>query len=510
MVTCHGRQAGFLLLILSVLTSARGELVLSDFGAARPIKVMAIGDSITDDCSINGAWRLYLQPLLETNGYPFIFVGRYASSASPAAFTKVNHEGHCGAVIAPPGGFAVHGYSAANAYLLKIVADALAVTNNRPDLVLLKIGVNDIGRGRNPYQVATVDMPMLLDLIFSNAPNANIILAKITSLQNAGLSYGPYATNVLAYNTALQSMVNQRRDSGQNVFLADMYSAVDYNTMFMSDHVHPNTLGAASMAREWLTRIQSITRRTNQVTQTFVPGGASWRFNDDGLDLGTNWVQPNYDDSVWKNGLARFGYGDAAIATALSYGPDPAQKHPTTYFRGWFDVPGSGVVTNLNFRLARAGGAVVWLNGQEMFRTNLAAGEITYTNLARGLMNLFTAHIYYPTNLPATGLRTGTNLVAVELHQVSPSVSLLGFDLELIGSGYPIPAPSLSIAQVGKNLLISWPATNADGFKLYSATNLQANETWTPAMDLAQTNGGVVVVTQAPDVSVKFFRLQGP
>src|ERR1019366_3759108 len=102
---------------------------------------MPIGDSITDDCEVNGAWRSFLQPLLESDGYFF-----------------------------------------------NIVRDALALTNNRPDLVLLLIGANDIGRGRDPNYVATNDMPNLLDLIFSNVPNANIILAKITSLQNANIS----------------------------------------------------------------------------------------------------------------------------------------------------------------------------------------------------------------------------------------------------------------------------------------------------------------------------------
>jgi len=58
---------------------------------------------------------------------------------------KVLRSGHRSTRV-----FAVHGYSTTDAYLLKIVADALAITNNRPDLVLLLIGANDIGRGRNP------------------------------------------------------------------------------------------------------------------------------------------------------------------------------------------------------------------------------------------------------------------------------------------------------------------------------------------------------------------------
>ena len=48
-------------------TALRADLVLTNYTAARPLKVMASGDSITDDSSINGAWRSYLQPLLQNN-----------------------------------------------------------------------------------------------------------------------------------------------------------------------------------------------------------------------------------------------------------------------------------------------------------------------------------------------------------------------------------------------------------------------------------------------------------
>src|SRR5690349_2247166 len=135
----------FGILLLGMLPSARSELILTTYTAAKPIKVMPIGDSITDDCSLNGAWRLYLQPMLETNGFPFTFTGRQISNGQ-VGFTKTHHEGYCGAVIAPPGVFAVHGYSTTDAYLLKIVADAMRITNNLPDVVMLLIGANDIGR----------------------------------------------------------------------------------------------------------------------------------------------------------------------------------------------------------------------------------------------------------------------------------------------------------------------------------------------------------------------------
>lgn len=200
-------------------TNLRGELVLTNFSAANPLKVMAVGDSITDDCSIIGAWRQYLQPLLQTNGYPFTFLGRFSSTAS-GTFTKVKHEGICGAVIAAPGMMTtpVHGYSGIDTYIQKTLMDGLVT--NTPDLVLIFMGANDIGRGRNPYLVATNHLPALLDSIFARLPAAKIIVTKPTTLQNAAVGtpyYSSFATNVPIYNTMMQSVINARRAQGQNV-----------------------------------------------------------------------------------------------------------------------------------------------------------------------------------------------------------------------------------------------------------------------------------------------------
>src|SRR6266404_4387549 len=308
----HLTTLAWTLLMLLMCTSGRGQLTLTNFSAAHPLKIMAVGDSITDDCSANGAWRQYLQPLLDNNGFPFTFVGRVQSSAA-LSFTKVRHEGYCGAVIAAPGvlDYPVHGYDGTNVYLQKIVADALNA--NTPDLILILIGANDIGRGRDPYRVATNDMPNLLALIFSKVPAAVVILAKATTLQDGSiLGYGAYATNVPIYNAALQKMVNQRQAAGQNVFLADMFSAVDYSTMFNGDHVHTNNSGLIAIAREWFARIQSITQRTNQVATRLIGGGSDWKYWDMGQDLGTNWSLMDYDDHNWSKGIARLGYGDPA------------------------------------------------------------------------------------------------------------------------------------------------------------------------------------------------------
>jgi lysophospholipase L1-like esterase len=495
------------LLLLVAGVAGRAELVLANFSSTNLLKVMAVGDSITDDCSINGAWRAPLQPLLETNSFPFAFTGRQASTPA-TGFSKVRHEGYCGAVIAPPGVFPAHQYADINNYLQKIVPDALAIQTNKPDVMLVLIGANDIGRGRDPYQVATNHMSGLLDIIFSNTPSVQVGLAKTTSLQNAGLGYSTYAANVMIYNATLQKLVNQRRALGQNVFLADMFSAVDFSTMFLPDHVHPNALGLQAMAKEWLARLQSITVRTDLVTKVLINGGSSWKYNDTGQDLGTDWTLTNYDDSGWSNGIARLGYGDPATATTVRYGPLSANKFVTTYFRQSLVVPWNLVLTNLNLRVARADGVVVWLNGQEIYRTNLPPGPIGYTNLALTTMTIFNRHNFYPTNVPVI-LPTGTNWLAAEVHLGAVDSTSMGFDMEAIGTGYPLRPPSLSIGWTGVNqVVLRWPLAYGNSFSLYWTTNLGAVGSWAPEAARVQTNDSQLTVTQSLDSRAKFFRLQ--
>jgi len=463
---------------------ARADLVLTNFSATNLLKVLAVGDSITDDCSINGAWRRYLQPLLETNGYPFTFVGRYSSVAS-GAFTKVKHEGICGAVVAAPGMMTsqVHNYSGPNTYLQLTLMNAL--TNVIPDLLLVYIGVNDIGRGRDPYLVATNHLPTLLDGIFARAPAANVMLTKVTTVANANVGSPPYSiynTNIWAFNTAVQAMVNARRALGQNVFVADMFSAVDPATGLQGDGLHPNAVGLNAIAREFLFRIDALTLRTNCAVTHLIPGCSEWKYSDQGLDLGTNWAMPGYDDSAWSRGLGRLGYGTPGFATTISYGPAPANKYITTYFRRSFVVPATVHYTNLNFRLNRADGAAVWLNGQEVFRVNLPTDQpLSYLDRATRAVLGDAVHTYYQTNIPVSFLLPGTNTLAVEIHKLSPSGLNLSFDLELFGMGdYPPPTPPLALAVDGADVVLRWPATNSAGFVLYSGPERYQSPSWLP------------------------------
>jgi hypothetical protein len=388
----------------------------------------------------------------------------------------------------------VHDYSGPNTYLQLTLMDAL--TNVIPDLLIVYIGVNDIGRGRDPYHVATNDLPTLLDSIFAKAPAANVMVTRVTTLRTANVGtplYSNYATNIPIFNTAVQTMVNARRALGQNVFVADMFSAVDPATELLSDHLHPNTLGLNSIAQEFLSRIDALTLRTNRAVTYLIPGCSDWKYSDQGLNLGTNWAQPQYDDSGWTHGLGRLGYGAPGIATTVGYGPTTTNRYITTYFRRSFVAPSAIHYTNLNFRLNRADGAAVWLNGRELYRMNLPANQpLSYLDRAIAITGPDAIHTYYQTNIAVSFLPPGTNVLAIEIHKVSPPAPSVSFDLELFGMGdYPRPAPPLTITQDGTDVRLRWSATNAAGFVLFSGTNLLQTLSWLPLGGPYTLTGGV-------------------
>ena len=171
--------------------------------------------------------------------------------------------------------------------------------------------------------------------------------------------------------------------------------------------------------------------RTTPVTLIY--SGSTWKFLDNGSNQGTTWRGLAFDDSSWSQGPAQLGYGDGDEATVVSYGPDPSNKYITTYFRYTFDVDFPGDFTKLNFYLLRDDGAVIYLNGQEVVRSNLPAGEITYQTVTVDTMNLVIENMFHLYQSDASALVSGTNVLAVEVHQGSSSSSDMGFDLIVEG-----------------------------------------------------------------------------
>lgn len=186
--------------------------------------------------------------------------------------------------------------------------------------------------------------------------------------------------------------------------------------------------------------IASATRRTQYMVdilafftapELLVRAGAAWKYDDSGADLGTAWISPTYDDTSWASGPAQLGFGEGDEATPVSN--DPART--TTYFRRSFVVNDPTRYRTVTLRLLRDDGAVVWLNGAELVRSNMPpTGDIVWGTSASTTVGGVDENVFVSVTFDARELRRGTNVLAVEVHQFGTGSNDLSFDLELAAS----------------------------------------------------------------------------
>jgi hypothetical protein len=169
-------------------------------------------------------------------------------------------------------------------------------------------------------------------------------------------------------------------------------------------------------------------------TYTLVPAGSAWKYLDNGSNQGTAWRALNFDDSSWASGPAQLGYGDGDEATVVSYGLDANNKYVTTYFRQMIFVNNPSALTSLTLRILRDDGAVFYINGTEVFRSNMPSGTISYNTWASTALGAPAESTFVQTTLNPSALLAGWNMLAVEIHQANGTSTDISFDLELTAS----------------------------------------------------------------------------
>ncbi len=161
-----------------------------------------------------------------------------------------------------------------------------------------------------------------------------------------------------------------------------------------------------------------------------VAPNATWKYLDTGVDQGTAWKDPAFNDSSWKSGAGELGYGDGDEATTIGFGGDANNRYPTYYFRHKFSLANPGSFTAITLTLTYDDAAVVYVNGVEVHRTaGLAAGAVAYSTLST-INSDFTPEIV---SLPASAFVAGENTLAVEVHQASANSPDLSFNATLMG-----------------------------------------------------------------------------
>jgi lysophospholipase L1-like esterase len=195
------------------------------------VRIMPLGDSITDGNKVPGGYRINLWQSVGAGGYQVDFVG--SRSNGPAGLGDHDHEGHPGWRI--------------DQLDANIVSWLRATT---PRTILLLIGTNDVDQN---YDLANAParLSTLIDHIAGVVPAVELFVATITPQSNA-----TYESRARTYNAAIPGVVSRQAAAGRHVHLVDMHAAL--TTADLSDGTHPTRAGYDKMAAVWYNALRSV------------------------------------------------------------------------------------------------------------------------------------------------------------------------------------------------------------------------------------------------------------
>ncbi|MES2777206.1 MAG: PKD domain-containing protein [Bacteroidota bacterium] len=192
---------------------------------------------------------------------------------------------------------------------------------------------------------------------------------------------------------------------------------------------------------------------------TIISYNSSWKYLDNGSNAGTAWRATLFNDASWASGLAQFGYGDGDETTVVSYGSNSKKKYVTTYFRKQVSIANPAAFANFTLNLKRDDGAVVYVNGTEVFRSNMPTGSISSSTKALGIASDDGATAQVAT-IAASSFVAGNNVIAVEVHIESNGDADLSFDLQLLAN--PLPPNQPPVANAGSDQSITLPTSSVN------------------------------------------------
>lgn len=233
------------------------------------VRVMPLGDSITEGTQIPGGYRTGLWQRLATGGYRVDLVGSQFNG--PSSLGDHDHEGHPGWRID------------------QIDANITSwLQTTSPRTVLLHIGTNDVLQNYN-LSGAPGRLSTLLDRITAIAPGADVFVATIIPLSNSGQENA-----ARTFNAAIPGIVQAKANAGKRVHLVDMHSAL--TTGDLIDGIHPTATGYDKMAATWYAALRSVPGSIGSVgndpSAYALVSSASGRCLDVPGSNATNGVQP--------------------------------------------------------------------------------------------------------------------------------------------------------------------------------------------------------------------------
>lgn len=192
------------------------------------IRILPLGDSITEGNRFQNSYRRPLWLALTEAGYPVDFVGtsrRNHLGGPPAADFDRDHEGHW-------------------EWRIDEVARELPgwlAAMPTPDIALVHLGSNDLFRGE-PIDQMVGEMRDIVRLLREANPGMVLLVADIIPASGT-------VERTAAYNHGLTALLDLGTDASP-VVTVDLFTGFDPATLTY-DGVHPNDAGEAWMAERW-------------------------------------------------------------------------------------------------------------------------------------------------------------------------------------------------------------------------------------------------------------------
>jgi lysophospholipase L1-like esterase len=127
-----------------------------------------------------------------------------------------------------------------------------AAEANRPDLVLVHLGTNDIGQmGSSGVANVQFYLPRILQHVRAARPAATFLLAQVIPI-GPGTSYFGNAAVIPALNAAIAAIGAAENRPASPVVLVDQFTGFDLGNDMQVDGLHPDVSGEDRMAATWL------------------------------------------------------------------------------------------------------------------------------------------------------------------------------------------------------------------------------------------------------------------
>lgn len=244
-------------------------------GDTEAVKILSLGDSITDGYWTSGAYRKYMYHDLEQMGYNIDMVGPKGSNSNTFTYNgqSVSYDDN----NAGYSGYAIQEMTTKEhrSGILETIQATWYNGQNmiaayQPDIVLLQIGTNDIlsnyndgitDRLENLVNVILQDLDADSTVFVSTIPDIDAYI-RADWLSSYGINaWGSTQEEkdrlmetvtgcIDTYNTSIYNLVLKMQSEGKNVQFADINSVVDYQTD-LHDGVHPNEAGYENMGNYW-------------------------------------------------------------------------------------------------------------------------------------------------------------------------------------------------------------------------------------------------------------------